>query len=108
MQLQIHGHGVEVTDALREYVESKMVRINRHAEGILDGRVQLSLDKTIQKAEAQIRIAGKDVHAEAVGQDLYAAIDVLADKLDRQLVKHKEKQVDSNRRAEGINRVGEI
>ena len=108
MQLQIHGHGVDVTDALREYVESKMVRITRHAEGILDGRVQLSVDKTEQKAEANMRVAGKEIHADAIGQDLYAAIDLLADKLDRQLVKHKEKQVDSHRRAEGINRVGEI
>ena len=104
MRLEIRGSGVEVTDALREYVTAKMDRVARHSEKLISANVDLKLDKMGQSASANLHLAGNDVYAEAMGQDMYAAIDLLADKLDRAVMKHKEKQVDSNRRAEGLAR----
>jgi putative sigma-54 modulation protein len=91
MQINISGRHVEVTDSMREYVTSKLERLTHHHDRITSTNVILSVDKLIQKAEATIHVSGKDVHADATHEDLYAAIDSLADKLDRQLIKHKEK-----------------
>ena len=104
MRIDVHGQQIEVTQALRDYVESKLERLPRHFEQPLDVRVLLNVDKVEHRAEANITIAGKVLHADATGVDMYAAIDLLADKLDRLLMKHKEKQVDTHRRAEGIAR----
>ena len=104
MRIDVHGQQIEVTQALRDYVESKLERLPRHFEQPLDVRVLLSVDKVEQRAEATINISGKTLHADAVGVDMYGAIDLLADKLDRLLMKHKEKLVDNHRRAEGIAR----
>ena len=92
MQLSVSGHHVEVTPPLRGYVEKKLERIVRHFDHVIDVNVVLSVDKLRQKVEANLHIRGKDIHAEAIEPDMYAAIDALADKLDRQVVKHKEKR----------------
>lgn len=91
MQVNISGRHVEVTESMREYVTSKIERLTHHHDRITSTNVIVSVDKLIQKAEATIHVSGKDVFAEATNEDMYAAIDALVDKLDRQLIKHKEK-----------------
>ena len=91
MQLNVSGHHVEVTDPLREYVESKFERLQRHFDQITNTEVTLIVEKMVQKAESTVHISGADIFAAAESEDMYAAIDALADKLDRQLIKHKEK-----------------
>lgn len=91
MQITISGHHLEVTDALKNYVNSKLERLNNHHDRITSTHVILSVDKLQQKAEATVHVSGKDLFADATSEDLYAAIDLLIDKLDRQLIKHKEK-----------------
>ncbi len=90
MQLNVSGHHVEVTDPLREYVEAKFERLQRHFDQITNTEVTLIVEKLVQKAEATVHISGADIFAAAESEDMYAAIDALADKLDRQLIKHKE------------------
>ena len=97
MRTDIHGHQIEVTPALRDYVDSKMERLARHFERPCDLRIQLGIDKPHHKAEGTVSISGRTLHADAVGVDMYAAIDLLADKLDRLLVKQKSKLVDHHR-----------
>ena len=91
MQLNVSGHHVEVTTPLRAYVESKFERLQRHFDQITNTEVTLIVEKMVQKAEASLHISGADIFAAAESEDMYAAIDALADKLDRQLIKHKEK-----------------
>lgn len=91
MQITVSGHHVEVTDSMREYVTSKIERLSHHHDRITNTHVILTVDKLDQKAEATMHVSGKDLYADAVSDDMYAAIDSLADKLDRQLIKHKEK-----------------
>ena len=92
MQLNISGHHVEVTEPLRNYVISKLDRLQRHNDKITSTNVILSVEKLIQKAEATVHVSGGEFFADSEHDDLYAAIDTLIDKLDRQLIKHKEKQ----------------
>ncbi len=91
MQVNVSGHHVEVTDSLRNYVDSKLERLERHFDKITNMSVILSVEKQRQKAESTIHISGGEIFADAEHDDLYAAIDLLADKLDRQLIKNKEK-----------------
>lgn len=91
MQIHISGRHLEVTDSLKDYVSSKIERLSHHHDRITSTSVIISVDKLIQKAEATIHVSGKDLFAEATHEDMYTAIDALADKLDRQLIKHKEK-----------------
>lgn len=91
MQLNISGHHLELTPPLKDYVESKFDRLQRHFDQITNTQVILSVEKMVQKAEATVHIAGADLFAAAEDEDMYAAIDALADKLDRQLIKHKQK-----------------
>lgn len=91
MNLTITGHHLEVTPAINEYVNTKLDRIIRHFDNVTSVHVVLSVDKLKQKAEVTMQVKGKAIHADSVEQDLYAAIDTVADKLDRQVVKHKEK-----------------
>lgn len=91
MQVTVSGHHVEVTDSMRAYVEEKLERLARHFDHVTNVQVILSVEKLNQKAEANLHLAGSDLHAEAVNEDMYAAIDALADKLDRQVLKQKEK-----------------
>lgn len=91
MQINISGHHVEVTDALKDYVADKLQKLERHTGDITSIQAILSVEKNRQKAEATIRVKGADLFANAESEDMYAAIDMLTDKLDRQVVKHKEK-----------------
>ena len=97
MRIETHGQQIEVTPALRDYVEAKFARLGRHFDQPIDVRTTLSLDKPDHRAEATVTIAGRTLHADANAIDMYSAIDLLADKLDRLLVKHKEKIVDHHR-----------
>ncbi|MDT3718547.1 ribosome hibernation-promoting factor, HPF/YfiA family [Pseudomonas oryzihabitans] len=94
MQVNISGHQLEVTDALRDYIGEKLARLERHFDRITNVQVILEVDKLKQKAEATLHVAGAAVVANSEHDDMYAAIDLLADKLDRQLIKHKEKSIE--------------
>ena len=94
MQLSISGHHVDVTDALRDYVTGKMDKLVRHSDHITNVHVVLSVEKLVRKAEATVHTSGAELFADATSEDMYAAIDMLGDKLDRQLLRHKEKTVD--------------
>ncbi|HMM71512.1 MAG TPA: ribosome-associated translation inhibitor RaiA [Rhodocyclaceae bacterium] len=91
MNLIVTGHHLEVTPAIREYVASKVDRVVRRFDQVTSANVILSVDKLDRKAEITLHMTGKEIFVEAHNGDLYAAIDQLVDKLDRQLVKHKEK-----------------
>ncbi len=97
MQLSISGHHVELTDALRNYVGEKLQRIERHFDNVINVHVILSVEKLEQRAEATMQVNGAKIHAEEIHADLYAAIDGLIDKLDRQVLRHKEKLQGNNR-----------
>ena len=90
MQVTITGHHLEVTEALHNYANTKLEKLNNHHDRITSVQVRLTVDKMAQIAEGTLHVSGKDLHAEASHEDLYAAIDLLVDKLDRQLLKHKE------------------
>jgi putative sigma-54 modulation protein len=94
MQLSLSGHHVEVTQSMRQYVEKKFERISRHFDHVIDVHCVLTVEKLRQKAEATLHVRGNSIHADAVEEDMYAAIDLLADKLDRSVVKHKERKAD--------------
>ncbi len=98
MQLNVSGHHVEVTDSLRGYVESKIERLERHFDLVSDVHCILSVEKLRHKAEAKVMVNGGTIFAETTDEDMYAAIDGLVDKLDRQVRKHKEKMVDHHAR----------
>lgn len=91
MQLTISGHHLEITAALHTYVQSKLERLERHNDRITQVAVILSVERLVQKAEATVHANGVELFAESEHNDLYAAIDALADKLDRQLIKRKER-----------------
>ncbi|WP_024303860.1 ribosome hibernation-promoting factor, HPF/YfiA family [Pseudogulbenkiania sp. MAI-1] len=91
MNLKVTGLHLDVTQPLRDYIESKLERVTRHVDHVIDVAVTLSVDKLVQKAEVNVHLSGKDIHVEATDADMYAAIDLLMDKLDRQVLKHKEK-----------------
>ena len=91
MQIHITGHHLEITDSLREYVDSKFTKLERHFDHINKVNVILNVEKLSQKAEATVHLNGAEVFANAEHPDMYAAIDALIDKLDRQVIKHKEK-----------------
>lgn len=91
MNLHLSGHHLEITPAMREYVTSKLGRVTRHFDHVIDINVILSTDKLKQKIEANVHLSGKDIFVESHGADMYAAIDTLVDKLDRQIIRHKEK-----------------
>ena len=91
MQINLSGHHVEITDSLRDYVDTKFTKLERHFDHINNVYVILNVEKLNQKAEATIHVSGADLFASTEHQDMYAAIDSLIDKLDRQVIKHKEK-----------------
>jgi putative sigma-54 modulation protein len=99
MNLSVSGHHLEVTPALRSYVQEKIGRVTRHFDQVIDAHVILTANKVKQKAEVTLHVPGKDLHCECEQGDLYAAIDVLADKLDRQVLKYKDKLHESRREA---------
>jgi len=107
MRIETHGQQIEVTPALRDYVETRLARLARHFDHPFDVRAQLCLDKPDHRAEATVNLSGRTLHADANGPDMYAAIDLLADKLDRLLLKHKERLVDHHR-GESVARSGQF
>jgi putative sigma-54 modulation protein len=98
MQINLTGQHLDITPALRDYVNEKIDRLERHFDNVTDMHVVLSVEKLRHKAEATMHIAGGNLFADAVEEDMYAAIDALVDKLDRQVKKHKEKLTDHHRR----------
>ncbi|MFY9326601.1 MAG: ribosome-associated translation inhibitor RaiA [Georgfuchsia sp.] len=94
MNINITGHHVEVTPAIRDYVTAKLDRVIRHFDHVTSVHAILSVEKLMQKAEVTLHVKGRDIHANDTGVDLYASIDAVADKLVRQVVKHKEKVTD--------------
>jgi len=91
MQIDITGHHCEVTESMRNYVNEKVGRLEQHSDKLIDTHVVLSVEKLVQKAEATIQMSGNKIFASAENSDMYAAIDALADKLDRQVLKYKQK-----------------
>jgi len=91
MQLNITGHHVDVSDALRAYVTEKFDKLKRHFDHMTNVHVVLEVEKLNQKAEAVLHMSGAEIFANCTKDDMYAAIDGLTDKLDRQILKHKEK-----------------
>ena len=91
MQINLTGHHVELTDSLRNYVNEKFKRLARHFDHVNNVHVILSVEKHSKKAEASFHLSNNDIFAESNNDDMYAAIDSLVDKLDRQVLKHKEK-----------------
>ncbi|HEY9149860.1 MAG: ribosome hibernation promoting factor [Gammaproteobacteria bacterium] len=100
MNINLTGHHVDITEPLRDYVNSKFDRLERHFDHVTDVHVVLGVEKLRHKAEATMHISGGTLFADAIEEDMYAAIDGLVDKLDRQVKKHKEKITDHHR-AEG-------
>ncbi|NMG75298.1 ribosome hibernation-promoting factor, HPF/YfiA family [Aromatoleum diolicum] len=94
MNLTINGHHVEVTPAIREYVNTKLDRVIRHFDNVTSVNVILSVEKLKQKAEVTLHVRGKDIYVESDDGDMYAAIDSMVDKLDRQVLKYKGKNHD--------------
>jgi putative sigma-54 modulation protein len=94
MQLNLTGHHVEITPAMRAYAEKRLERIRRHFDRVIDVHMVMSVEKNTHKAEATVHVCGGDIHADAIDDNMYRAIDALADKLDRCVLKHKEKAVD--------------
>jgi len=92
MQVSLSGHHVDITESMREYVNEKVAKLDRHFDHALDIHIVLTVEKLRHKAEATLHVSGGNLHADDVQEDMYAAIDGLVDKLDRQGKKHKEKQ----------------
>jgi len=97
MNLQLTGLHLEVTPALRDYVLSKLTRVSSHFDHVIDVKVTLSVEKLVQKVEATLHVPGNDLHVACSDENMYSAIDLLTDKLDRQVLKHKEKMVDHHK-----------
>ena len=97
MQINITGHHVDISSALRAYVEDKFERLERHFDNMTNTHVILGIEKERQKAEATIHVSRGSIYADSEDENMYAAIDSLTDKLDRQIKKHKEKLEDHHR-----------
>lgn len=105
MRINASGHHIEVTPALNDYISTRFEKLKRHSDQITHIDVTLKVEKLDQKAEASLHVSGADLFANAINEDMYAAIDSLADKLDRQLIKHKEKVIGKHHRAAEKNAV---
>lgn len=91
MNLTVSGQQIAVTPAIRSYLQAKLERVARHFDHVVDVNVVLSVEKLRQKAEVKVHVRGKDIVAESNDTDLYAAIDSLVDKLDRRILRHKDR-----------------
>lgn len=98
MQIQVSGRHLDITDPLRNYIDEKFDRLQRHSDKINSIQVVLSPEPLTHKAESTVQLTGTELHASAEASDMYAAIDLLTDKLDRQILKHKDKAVSRNQR----------
>ena len=106
MQLTITGHHIDVSQSLKNYVDGKLAKLERHFDQMTDVHCVLTVEKLSHKAEATIHVAGGTIHADAVEPDMYAAVDGLVDKLNRQVMKHKEKLTGHHARESGKPRYG--
>ncbi len=104
MNLNLTGHHLTITPAIRDYVVGKLDRVTRHFDHVIDVNVVLSVDKLQHKVEVSLHTRGKDIHVQSIEADMYAAIDGLADKLDRQVLKHKEQIRKHRADADAVNR----
>ncbi|WP_373019370.1 ribosome hibernation-promoting factor, HPF/YfiA family [Thiomicrorhabdus sp.] len=102
MQINITGHHMDLTDAIRDYVTEKVGKLERHFDHVTNVHVILTVEKQLQKAEATVHASGADLFAQHDTEDMYASIDGLVDKLDRQIIKHKEKMSDHNQKSGGV------
>ena len=93
MNLHLTGHHLQITPAIRDYLSHKLERITHHFDHVIDVNVIMSVEKLRQKVEASVHVRGKDIFCENIDADMYAAIDGLIDKLDRNILKHKEKNL---------------
>ena len=94
MNLHLTGHHIQITPSIRDYVAAKLVRITHHFDHVIDVSVILSVEKLRHNVEASVHVRGKDIFCESIDTDMYAAVDGLADKLDRTIIKHKEKNLE--------------
>lgn len=94
MNVQLTGHQIDITPALRDYVNLKLERVKRHFDHMMDINVVMSASKLVKKVEVNVHVRGRDLFVESADEDMYAAIDGLVDKLDRQIIRHKEKLTD--------------
>jgi len=106
MNLHLTGHHVEITPAIREYVTGKLEKINRHFDHVIDVNVVMTVEKLDQRIEANVHLSGKDIHVQAHDGDMYAAIDGLIDKLDRQVIRYKERF--DVKHSQGIKRIPQV
>ncbi|HWI14034.1 MAG TPA: ribosome-associated translation inhibitor RaiA [Burkholderiales bacterium] len=93
MNLHLTGHHLQITPPIRDYVSGKLERITHHFDHVIDVNVILSVEKLQHKVEATVHVRGKDIFCESIASDMYAAIDQLTDKLDRTIIRHKEKNL---------------
>ncbi|CAN8138724.1 ribosome hibernation-promoting factor [uncultured Thiomicrorhabdus sp.] len=102
MQVNITGHHIDVTDALRSYVSEKLEKLERHFDHVTNVHVILTVNKQAQIAEATVHVSGADLFAQQESENMYASIDGLVDKLDRQIIKHKEKIGNHQKKSGGV------
>ncbi|MEK9784431.1 MAG: ribosome hibernation-promoting factor, HPF/YfiA family [Arenicellales bacterium] len=107
MDLIISGQHVDISDSLRSYIEQRIDRVISHAEPIVSAHVVLHIEKSSHDAEITVSVSGAQIHARAHGMDMYGAIDAMADKLDVQLRKHKDRSADHHQKDGGIKRLPE-
>ena len=102
MNLHLTGHHLEITPAIRGYVSSKLERITHHFDHVIDVNVILSVERLESRIEASVHLSGKEIFCESSAADMYAAIDGLVDKLDRTIIKHKEKSLSRRHRDDAL------
>lgn len=107
MQINITGHHIDITDPLRDFVKEKMDKLTRHFDHVTNVHVILTVEKQDQKAEATVHVSGADLFAQHTSEDMYASIDALIDKLDRQVIKHKEKISSHNKKSGGARNMNQ-
>jgi putative sigma-54 modulation protein len=107
MNLHLTGHQLPITPAIREYISGKLERITHHFDNVIDVSVVLSVEKLEHRIEATVHLRGRDIFCESSAQDMYAAIDGLIDKLDRLILKHKEKTLSHRHDGDAIKHQAE-
>ena len=105
MQISISGQKLEITEALHNHVSDKVEKVIRHFDHVTNTNVVLQVEKTRHIAEATVNTKGAMIHASSTAEDMYAAIDSMAHKLDRQVIKHKEKLTDHHRNEDNIKNI---
>jgi putative sigma-54 modulation protein len=91
MQLKLSGHHLDITSSIRQHTSDKLTKIKHHFDNVMNVNMILEVQKDLQKAEATIHVSGADLFAKAQSNDMYVSIDQLINKLDSQIIKHKEK-----------------